>query len=362
MKRMYVLGFWACLSVKLVIGQSPIPEIESYIDSLMEAENIPALSVGILLPDSDPIYVNKGHFDRSREREVNEHSIYQIASLSKMFAGIIAHQFLMQGKIRRHQPIADFFPNDLSNKARKKFEGVTFEKLLHHRADLPRNAKVGYKRKDGDPYLYEYTEEDMLQELAQLKRKGKGEFRYSNFGYSLLGYLLEQASGKSYQDLLQTYIFEPYGMGETTYTLPVGSPALVTPYRKDRREIKTEGWHMGKLSPATTICSSIHDLAKLMEAQIQAYRQVNSGGAMDKLFLTEYTEEAFEGMGDYGLGLFKWATGDLGHGGDADGFGCDYNFHPRENFGVIILTSSGGTWVIRLTIEMNKILGEYLEK
>lgn len=354
------LTFMVACSIPSAFSQQPpyLTKIEAIIDSIAEAEDLPALSVGIIFHEEEPIYINRGYFDRSEKKEVNEHSRYQIASLSKMFAGIVAHQLVIDGKISLSQPITDFFPVSLSDKTKKKFEGVTFQKLLHHRADLPRNARVGYKRRDGDPYLYKYTEEDMLQELTQLKRKGKGEFRYSNFGYSLLGYLLEQVTGQPYEVLLQTYVFAPFGMQETTYTLPTGNPELVTPYRKDDREVKTEGWYMGKLSPATTICSSSHDLLKLMKAQIHAYRQLGKGENVSKLVLTEHTEEAWTGIGEYGFGLFKWTSGDFGHGGDVDGFASDYSFHPVENFGVTILTSSGGKWVSNLIISTNDILRE----
>ncbi|MEM7512492.1 MAG: serine hydrolase domain-containing protein, partial [Bacteroidota bacterium] len=239
---------------------------------------------------------------------------------------------------------------------------ISFRELLHHRAGLPRNAKVGYKRKDGDPYLYDYTEEDLLLELAKLKLKTNAGYRYSNFGYGLLGYLLERAKETPYEELLATYVFGPNKMEETFYTLPTGNPQLVTPYRKENRQIPTKGWVMGKLSPATTVSTTMADLLSLMKAQLQAYRLYEETNEVSSLMVSSDTEVAYEGIGDYGFGMFSWASGDFGHGGDVDGFASNYSIHPKENFGVAMLTSSGGRWTGPLIVKINNVLKDGLAK
>ncbi|MEM8896801.1 MAG: serine hydrolase domain-containing protein [Bacteroidota bacterium] len=347
-----------CFNYHSLVAQQEayLKTVEAIVDSIYEAEELPSLSVGVLLPGRAPIFINRGYHDRSEKKEVDEHSIYQIASLSKMMAGVIANNLLLEGEIKLEQPITDFLPASISDKTRQKLSVISFRELLHHRAGLPRNAKVGYKRKDGDPYLYEYTEEDLLQELAKLKLKKDPGYRYSNFGYGLLGYLLERAKETSYEELLTSYVFEPTGMEETFYTLPLDNPQLVTAYRKENRQIPTKGWVMGKLSPATTVSTTMADLLRLMRAQLQAYRKYNETQEVSSLMVSSDTEVAYEGIGDYGFGMFSWASGDFGHGGDVDGFASNYSIHPKENFGVAMLTSSGGRWTGPLIVKINKIL------
>ena len=74
------------------------------------------------------------------------------------------------------------------------------------------------------------------------------------------------------------------------------------------------------------------------------------------------TEVAYEGIGDYGFGMFSWASGDFGHGGDVDGFASNYSIHPKENFGVAMLTSSGGRWTGSLIVKINNVLKDGLAK
>ncbi len=364
-KQIYaiILLIWGvCTGYQSLFAQQDtyLKRVEAIVDSIYEAEELPSLSVGVLLPGKDPIYFNRGYHDRSEKKEVDEHSIYQIASLSKMMAGVIANTLLLEGTITLEQPITDFLPTSLSDKTKEKLSVISFRKLLHHRAGLPRNAKVGYKRKDGDPYLYEYTEEDLWQELSKLKLKKNAGYRYSNFGYGLLGYLLERAKETPYEELLASHVFEPAGMKETFYTLPLENPQLVTPYRKENRQIPTKGWVMGKLSPATTVSTSMADLLLLMKAQLQAYRQYDETQEVTSLMVSSDTEVAYEGIGDYGFGMFSWASGDFGHGGDVDGYASNYSIHPKENFGVAMLTSSGGRWTGHLIVKINNVLKDEL--
>ncbi|MEM6767813.1 MAG: hypothetical protein AAF655_22955, partial [Bacteroidota bacterium] len=58
----------------------------------------------------------------------------------------------------------------------------------------------------------------------------------------------------------------------------------------------------------------------------------------------------------YGYGLFVGQNGTSGHGGDNDGYGCEYSFSLKGNYGIILLTSSGGRWVSELYQAIDRIL------
>ena len=129
---------------------------------------------------------------------------------------------------------------------------------------------------------------------------------------------------------------------------------LVTPYNEDKRKLEAKYWKMGKLAPPSGLFSSVSDLTKLLHAQLEIYKTNEKGNI---LFLTNDTRSAWSGTGiSYGYGLFDWGNGEFGHGGGMDGFGSEYWFHPEENVGFVLLTSSGGKWVPELSKKINKIL------
>lgn len=133
---------------------------------------------------------------------------------------------------------------------------------------------------------------------------------------------------------------------------------LVTPYRKDDRSLESEPWNMGLLTAAGGIFSNVTDLSKLMIAQIQAYRNLNRAGkADDPLIVTE--NENVKGT-HYGFGLWMTVNErgvEYEHGGDLDGYASTYLFSPKQQKGLIILTSSGGSWVGELESLIGATLG-----
>ena len=115
--------------------------------------------------------------------------------------------------------------------------------------------------------------------------------------------------------------------------------------------------NMGMATPASAIYSNVTDLSKLLMEQIDAYRTLDDEATESALVLTEQTSEMDESL-QYGFGLIKETKGNntkYGHGGDADGFACEYFFNPEKKTGVVILTSSGGPWVGQLA---NQIMND----
>jgi D-alanyl-D-alanine carboxypeptidase len=340
--------------------EGKLERIEQLVNETIESENIPAVSMGIVSNGSEVHYLNFGHFDRTKQQEVNENSIYQIGSLSKTFVGLVLQNLILEKVVDKDSSIASFLPFEVSKRRMRKLQKITVEDVLHHHSGFARDARAGYKRKDGDPFEYNYTLEDMHKDILKLRIRSKKEYRYSNFGYALLAYIAELASGKTYPELLETYVYEPYALQSTTFDLtPSQKDSLVTPYRKDDRSIETKPWTMGKLCPPSALYSNTKDLTTLMMTQINAYITYENGNAINPAVLSNNKREVVEGSGVcYGYGCFDYWGKTIGHGGDIDGFSADYSFHPEQKCGVVLLTSSGGKWITPLIMKINKILLE----
>ena len=171
---------------------------------------------------------------------------------------------------------------------------------------------------------------------------------------------MENATGIGYEELLAKYITRPYQMTNTTMTLTGNQTAeLVTPYRKDKRDIETEPWRMGKMAPPSATYSTTEDLLKLIEKQLIAQVKYNTSQKTSPLVLSEHNIPLAEGATvSYGYGLFIGSNGYYGHGGDMDGYGSEYSFSVKNNHALVLLTSSGGKWVPKLILAINEILNK----
>jgi len=318
------------------------------IDSIISADNIPALSIGIIKDGKVIMHKGFGVHNRNNKIQANGNSIYQIASDTKKMTGIIAKNLVVKGKLKLDEPIITYFGNSLNSKTKERLRNITLRQLLLHKSGLPYRQPT-INRKDGEPMLIPYTEKEILNDLnsIELKSDSGTNFGYSNFGYAVIGYICEIVSNKTYTELIEKYISKAYQMPNTTSSLTNKQlQFLVTPYRKEDRNKETSAFKMGKLKAAGGVYSTINDLSKLMLHQINTYIEYNQNKKSNPLlYLNEDNITEENGYG-YGLGKKKFNTGtQYGHGGDLDGFASSYVFSPEYKSGVIILTSSGGKWV-----------------
>lgn len=328
--------------------------VERKIDSVMQKNDIPAVSVGIVYEGKVLLAKGFGVHQRGGLARADENSIYQIASDTKKMTGIMAQHLVLEGKLDLDLPIINFLGETLQKAARERLKQITTRQLLQHTSGLP-YRELTMKRKDGEPMLVPYTEKDVMNDLnvVTLKAVPGENFGYSNFGYAVAGYLLEKVSGRSYSDLIREYIARPYDMPNTTTSLTAAQQQrLVTPYRKEDRTVATKAFIMGKLSAAGGVYSNIKDLAQLMLLQLAAYRTYSADTPLNSLVLHTNPLERKNGYG-FGLGKKVFATGtQFGHGGDMDGYASGYVFSPEHQAGVLLLTSSGGRWVGELEKEL----------
>jgi CubicO group peptidase (beta-lactamase class C family)/pimeloyl-ACP methyl ester carboxylesterase len=158
---------------------------------------------------------------------------FHLGSTTKEMTATLVGVLVEKGVVRWNTTIAQVFP-ELKGKTRNEYENVTLAQLLSHTGGIVNDGDVL-----ADPAAYpglvdKYAtyigqdpttaRADFLKVLLNLKATNpNGQFHYSNFGYGVAGSILERLTGKSYESLMQRYVFDPLGMTTATFTQP-GTP------------------------------------------------------------------------------------------------------------------------------------------
>jgi len=179
------------------------------IDSLLNAYNhLGKFNGSALVAKDDNILLNKGFGYRNAETGVlnDEHSIYQLGSVTKQFTSAVILKLQSENKLSVSDKISKYFPDY------PKGDSITIRELLTHTAGI---------------YNYTNDENFMKNEITKPKTRGQmmalfenkpldfspgTSWSYSNSGYSMLGYIIEKVTNTSYEQAVRHYIFSPLKM------------------------------------------------------------------------------------------------------------------------------------------------------
>ncbi len=135
---------------------------------------------------------------------------FRIASFTKPITVMLILQLVEEGKLKLDDKLTDYLPEF----PKEKGEDITIHQLLTHTAGITGESRIPNLIDIEKEY---YTRERLFNCIVKkdiVFKPGKGN-EYSNFGYSLLGLIIEKVSGKSYDELLQEKICKPAGMKNT---------------------------------------------------------------------------------------------------------------------------------------------------
>ncbi len=188
----------------------------SKVDSLFkEYENTddPGASLGII-KDGKLIYKNGyGSADLEHNIPLTEHSVFNIASITKQFVAFSILLLEEQGKLNLEDPIQKHLPD-----FPKYASPITLSHLIHHTSGLRDSGVLLYLK--GINSLDNIDPADLyklIKSQKELNFPTGEEFSYSNSGYFLLVKIIEKVSGKSIDEFGQHYIFKPLGMSNTVF-------------------------------------------------------------------------------------------------------------------------------------------------
>jgi len=135
---------------------------------------------------------------------------FRIASFTKPFTAMLILQLVEEEKLQLDGKLTQYLPEF----PKEKGENITIHQLLTHTAGITGESRISNLIDIEKEY---YSRERLLNCIAKRElvyEPGKGR-EYSNFGYALLGLVIEKVSGKSYDEVLQEKICQPAGMMNT---------------------------------------------------------------------------------------------------------------------------------------------------
>ena len=270
----------------------------------------------------------------------NGQTIYEIGSITKVFTAIALAQAAEDGLLKLEDRISESLPKDVvlpDGKARE----ITFVHLATHSSGLPRLPKNFFAVVGNDPNPYTlYKTRHMYDALRQVEVKEPGKKAdYSNFGFGLLGHLLELRSGKPYEALLREQIFVPLGLTNTAIPLSGEQRARLIPCFGPKGR-PAANWDFDVMAGAGAIRSTAEDMLKFLNANLEpestpiaaALRKCQqrhikdlSGGARLGWQVTDTME---------GLRIF-W------HNGGTAGYYSFAGFDPKHKTAVVLLSNYG---------------------
>lgn len=197
-------------------------DIDQWLPAMVE-EQSPGMVVGVIDARNQRHFWHFGVTDTEHRYPVNEHTLFAVGSLSKGMTAEAAAVLVAQGRLHWSDTLENLLPPSLplSRDAKK----ITLLQLVTHTSGLPRQnmdlpmltAFIRYLG-NGENFYSHLDSDDVVADLADFTRPGNAEPRYSNLGYAVLDYVLRYQTGQRADQLVQSLIFDPLGMRNSSFT------------------------------------------------------------------------------------------------------------------------------------------------
>lgn len=166
----------------------------------------------VLIAKGDKILYRKAFGMANLELKVKmkPESVFQLASITKQFTSVAIMMLVEQGKLSLNDPLSKFI------KDFPRGNEITVHHLLNHTSGIKSYTNLPEFR---TKTRMDITPEEIIQFFKNLPLEfnPNEKYEYSNSGYLLLGYIIEQLSGMSYGEFIQKNIFDKLGMKHSYY-------------------------------------------------------------------------------------------------------------------------------------------------
>lgn len=239
---------------------------------------------------------------------------FRIGSITKVFTSALTLGLVDDGLVDLDAPASDYVSRVVIP------DGVTVRHLLGHRSGITNYTTADFDEATKADDSRVWTPEEMVAVLADapVEFQPGSEYAYSNTNYVLLGMLIEEMTGTSYDEALRSRILDPLGMSSTYVDSFEDGPDVVEAY---------SSFFTDSLEPITADYTSVATGAWSAGAMVSSPADLHAfftALAAGEVISDDLVAEMTTAQDEYGLGLMI-GVGDLsddmyGHGGEIKGF------------------------------------------
>ncbi len=323
--------------------------LDVWIAEQVEYHGVPGLAIAVVHGGRTVWAKGYGRADLATGAPVSTSTPFRLGSVSKVFTATAAMQLRDRGKLSLDDPLTRHLPWFTIGSPYAGAPPITLRHLLTHTSGLPREGAFPYWTTHAFP-----SREEVQASLAAQKvfSPPGATYRYSNLGMTLLGEVVESASGEAYAAYLARSVFAPLGMSSSTAAPDEAQVAsLARAYQRrrpgePRREIAY--YDTGVFAPMGGVVSTVEDLGRFLALQLTA----DAGGAVDparvlapptlaEMQRAQFVYPSFTGGRGLGFAVSRRdGTTLVGHGGWIGGHRADLLLDPVHRLGVAVLTNA----------------------
>ncbi len=316
-------------------------EADGYLSDLVSAGQF---SGAVLLAREGRVLLSKGYGMADIENDVpnTPRTKFRIASVTKQFTAMGIMLLQQEGKLNVQDSVCKFIED-----CPEAWQPITLHHLLTHTSGLPENFSIQ------ELMTLTLSRNPMREGMEMIKARPlqstPGEtYQYSNVGYNMLGYIIEQVSGQTYEEYLRDKIWSPLGMNDTG---------------QDHESLLIKRRATGYFSPtakaqylpidlaayAGGLYSTVEDLYKWDQALYT--EQLLPRSALDVVFTPH--------QGDYGYG-WTITQGEHGtviaHNGGVPGFASNISRYTDRKATVIVLSNLEATPLAQVVADLTALV------
>jgi len=318
------------------------------IENEMNYWRIPGVAIAVIKDGKLWDSMGFGYRNFEEKLQVTEDTQFGIASCSKSMTSALIAILVDKGFLKYDEPVTTYAPELIMYDSASKT--MNLRDILTH--------KTGFGTHDAI-WPGDRSRDDLAKSLRFIKpcSEFRGEAIYSNVMYAIAGYVAECATGETWENLMQKYIFNPLDMKRTNYSVDIMKKDLnySIPYRYRNSKLNPlKIWNVNLAGPAASINSTANDMAKWIMMQIkggktedgtvlikpETFKEMHSVQSQIKDSIG--VGEGFYECSDYSMG---WRNGKYKghafykHTGKIEGYSSIQSFLPDEGVGVVILTN-----------------------
>ena len=314
--------------------------LDTYFSANMDKYHVHGVAVSVVKGKEELLHAEYGVSDKEKNIPVEaDKTLFPACSVSKLFTATAIMQLEEEGKLDLNEDITNYVGDiKISNPLQ---ETITCRELLTHTGGLDEQSELNGSTLQMDNIK---SQKDYFKtHIPTVIRKPGTMSCYSNMGYNLLGYIVEQQSGETYENYVTEHLLNPLQMTSASVRIPQGT--MATGYEYNGEDYEKQPFAYQYTSGSSGIIASVTDMENYMEMQLNEglfeNTKVLNSETVIKMQKRQFANNpVFEGMG-YGFvrdrinGVLV-----LKHEGALPGYATTMLLLPDEQIGIYVATNS----------------------